>query len=120
MEAVSGQPLLKSGITSTFFNFSWNIPDLKDLFKILESRLDISGDKDFRIFIGMLFGYRDFSVIRGRIISFNLEVTDGALKTNFNSELHQRLIRPWYIFDIIMRNMCKIFVKDVRHNYWAC
>ena len=83
MDAVSGHPFLKSLITLANFIFSGNIPDWNDSFIIQDRGVDITGERNFNIFVGMLLGPRDFPDFRSEIISDTSRGTEGAVKKEF-------------------------------------
>ena len=66
-------------MTLASFIVSGNSPDWKDWFIIWESGEDIKGESNFKIFIGMLFGPRDFPDFRREIISDISDGTEGAM-----------------------------------------
>ena len=51
------------------FSFSGNIPVVNDILKMIKRCSDIPSVSSLRIFVGMLFGRANFSVLKFEIIS---------------------------------------------------
>ena len=89
---------------------------------IRESGEDINEERDFKIFMGMLLGPRDFPDFRAEIISDISKGTEGAVKNEFPTLSPIKSTGDFWdlgMFLVMSRNINKEFIKNACNNRWV-